>query len=220
MSWLPSPEYVDWWYNLSWKGIIWFGGIAAFATAATVMFSVIQFWSDGIRDEKAEIRSQAMEVSLAEANARAKEAELALERYKAPREISPTLIAQLQKEVVPLIPLQRKPSVGAVPATVYNLDFAQKIAAVLGVQVNQGAAEFQVGPARGVVAVYVTKNEQGKRFAKTFVKVLNENGIAASAAPGLMENLFHSNPKRPEGKPLDPTSPGHAWVVIVVGEKP
>lgn len=65
MSWLPSPEYADWWYGLSWKGIIGFGALAAFATAATVVFTVIQFWSDGVRDQRAEERSNAMEVQLA-----------------------------------------------------------------------------------------------------------------------------------------------------------
>jgi len=65
MSWLPSPEYADWWYDLSWKGIIGFGALAAFATAATVVFTVIQFWSDGVRDQRAEERSNAMEVQLA-----------------------------------------------------------------------------------------------------------------------------------------------------------
>ncbi len=82
MSWLPSPEYADWWYNFSWKGIICFGGIAAFATAATVMFTVIQFWSDGIRDEIAEKRSLSMEIALAESKAREKEAELKIEQLR------------------------------------------------------------------------------------------------------------------------------------------
>jgi len=97
MSWLPSPEYADWWYDLSWKGIIGFGALAAFATAATVMFTVLQFWSGGIRDEKAEVRNQSVEIQLSEAKARALEAQLALEKYKAPRRIDgPAFVAALE----------------------------------------------------------------------------------------------------------------------------
>lgn len=69
MSWLPSPEFADWWYGLSWKGIIGFGAVTAVAAAATVAFTVIQFWSDGIRDRKAEERQHALEVQTAEARA-------------------------------------------------------------------------------------------------------------------------------------------------------
>ncbi len=97
MSWLPSPEYADWWYDLSWKGIIGFGTVAAIATAGTVVFTMLQFWSDSVRDEKSERRNKAMEVQLSEANARALEAQLALEKYKAPRKIDgPAFVAALE----------------------------------------------------------------------------------------------------------------------------
>ena len=69
MSWFPSSEYADWWYDLSWKGIIGFGIVAAFATAATVVFTVLQFWSDGVRDARAEVRTLALERETSAANA-------------------------------------------------------------------------------------------------------------------------------------------------------
>jgi hypothetical protein len=82
MSWLPSPEFADWWYDLSWKGIISFGAVAAFAAAATVIFMVVQFWSDGIKDEIADARNRTMELKLAEAETRAAEAQRETERLR------------------------------------------------------------------------------------------------------------------------------------------
>jgi hypothetical protein len=156
----------------------------------------------------------------AEATQKAAEAQLALEQFKAPRPMSTKLEQQLKDTVVQLIPQDRPPAVGAMPATLYNLQFAEWIASILGIQFNQGAVEANVGPARGVVAVYITLNERGKRLAEAFAAVLNENGISASAEPGLMERLFHPIPNNPNFKPMDPTEPGQSWVVIVVGDKP
>jgi hypothetical protein len=157
----------------------------------------------------------ARETAIAQANARAAEAQLALEQFKAPRLMTAELVKRLTDDVLPLIPKDRPPSIGALPATVYNLQFASQLASVLGLNVNQGAAEVQVGPARGVVAAYVTLNERGKKIAEAFAKALNDSGIQATAAPGLMERLFHI-----PGSNLDPTDPGSSWVVIVVGDKP
>lgn len=95
MSWLPSPEYADWWYDLSWKGIIGFGAIAAVATSLVVVFTMLQFWSDAIRDRKSDERNRTMEVQLGEANARTKEAELKLEELR--RKTSPRSITQEQQ---------------------------------------------------------------------------------------------------------------------------
>jgi hypothetical protein len=166
-------------------------------------------------------QSDQLRKDTAEANARAAEAQLALEQFKAPRRLLSELQKRLTEEVVPLIPKDRLPSVGALPATVYNLQLATQIASALGIgSLNQGAAETNVGPARGVVAAYVTLNERGKAFAEALAKVLNEGGITAAAVPGLMERLFHPVPGNDGFKPMDPTEPGQSWVVIVVGDKP
>lgn len=153
-----------------------------------------------------------------EAKERAAKAELALEQFKAPRPMTPDLRRRLIEDVLPLLPKDRMPAVGAVPATRNNLEFAAQIASIIGVPLGQAAAEFQVGPQRGVVAAYVTLNERGKKIAEAFAKALNDSGISAAAVPGLMENLFHP---RPNGSaPMDPTEPGQSWVVVVVGDKP
>lgn len=56
MSWGPSPEYADWWYAFSWKGLIWSAVIATAAAGAIAVFTMLQFWSDGIRDSKSDAR--------------------------------------------------------------------------------------------------------------------------------------------------------------------
>ncbi len=134
--------------------------------------------------------------------------------------MTPELTKRLTDDVLPLIPMDRKPSIGALPANVNNLQFAAQVASVLGTDINQGAAETQVGPTRGVVAMYVTLNERGKRLAEAFAKALNDSGIDAAAVPGLMERIFHPVPNNPNFVPMDPTQPGQSWVVIVVGDKP
>ena len=145
---------------------------------------------------------------------------IALETHFVPRLITSELIERLAKDVLPLIRASRAPAIGALPATLDNLQFAFKLASVLDAQVNQGAAEVQVGPVRGVIAKYVTLNEQGKKLAEAFAQALNDSDIPALAVPGLMEQIFHPSPKNPSTVPLDPTLPENSWVVIVVGEKP
>jgi len=144
---------------------------------------------------------------------------IALETHFVPRYATPALRRRLNDGVLPLFPKDRPPAVGAVPATKDNADFAIEIASILGAPLNEGAAQIQVGPVKGVVAAYVTRNERGKRFAEAFAKALNDSGIEAAAVPGLMESLFRT-PTPSGGKGLDPTEPGQSWVVIVVGERP
>ncbi len=67
MSWGPSPEYADWWYVVSWKGIIWAALATALAASATLIFALFQFWADGIRDARANDRHVALEVQTSEA---------------------------------------------------------------------------------------------------------------------------------------------------------
>ncbi len=84
----------NWWFDVSWYGLLIAGCITTFAAAATVIFLFIQYWSSGVRERHAEWRTSALELQTAQANSRAseanqkaKEAELALERFKAPRTI-------------------------------------------------------------------------------------------------------------------------------------
>jgi hypothetical protein len=137
-----------------------------------------------------------------------------------PRLVTAKLADDISKKVLPLLRVDRPPSMGIDPLTPANIDLANQLFPLLkGAHANEGAAQFQVGPVRGVVAAYVTLNERGKKFAEAFAQALNDNGIEAKAVPGLMEPVFHT-PTPAGGKGLDPTEPGHSWVITVVGDKP
>ena len=220
MPLLPSPEYADWWYDLSWKGIIGFGALAAFATAATVVFTVIQFWSDGVRDARSEDRSHVMELQLgdanrgaAEATARALEAQLALEKYKARRMLSAEqtarIVAKLPQPFPELLVL-----IGVNPPTSEALNFADQIIGMLQ------AAHFEthvVGGsfiAFGVEIRHAYGNEEGIKMAEALASALVDEGIVATALPN--ERTKSSFEKDPEGM----KSSGHRRIVLTVGERP
>ncbi|MGE8940649.1 hypothetical protein ACO2I3_01920 [Leptospira interrogans] len=121
----PSPEHADWWYIFSWKGLLWSLVLAAVSAASVVIFTLLQFWSDGIRDRRAAERQSVLELqteqaraAAAEANAEAaraseeaaqtnlvlereRKARLEIEARLAPRSMSPSqmdeMIAALQQ---------------------------------------------------------------------------------------------------------------------------
>lgn len=216
MSWLPSPEYADWWYDLSWKGIITFGAVAAFATAATVMFTVLQFWSDGIRDERSDARQLVLESETSSAKAeasRANESAAVLEkeaaalkaqaeadrlaRVKIERQMAPRSITQEQQhELTARLTKHPKQTVAviAAPSTAESEWFAR----VLGAPIKEAGWETEVlGGAstamflhpRGVIVQFRLSNPDGNaaNAALELANALNEFGVLASAVPGPME---------------------------------
>jgi hypothetical protein len=44
-------ERANWWFDVSWYGLLWSGGVTAFAAFATVTFLFLQYWSSGIREK-------------------------------------------------------------------------------------------------------------------------------------------------------------------------
>lgn len=90
MSWGPSPEYADWWYVVSWKGIIWAGVATAMATGAVVLFTALQFWSDAVRDRQAAERERQANERISQLNnetERLKGDNLALQTVLQPRSV-------------------------------------------------------------------------------------------------------------------------------------
>jgi hypothetical protein len=74
-------ERANWWFDISWYGILLAGAAAAVAACATVAFLFIQFWSSGIREQQAnwrtstlEVRAKTADAELAKANAEIAEA--------------------------------------------------------------------------------------------------------------------------------------------------
>ena len=101
MSWGPSPEYADWWYVVSWRGIIWSGVTTALAAAGVVIFTALQFWSDGIRDQKTDERNRAMEVQVAAANAKTAELEKEAAALKAQAEADKLARLKIEARMAP-----------------------------------------------------------------------------------------------------------------------
>jgi hypothetical protein len=156
--------------------------------------------------------------SAATANARAAQAELELVKLKAPRFLNEQQMQFLTKAMKPF--KGQRASVGAVPFTFESASLANQIvlalkAAGANVDLNQGAAEVQVGAANGVVARATTGNDKGEQFALTFAQAMNENGIKAKAIGGLLEDIMQKSIEG--GRPRN--DPGNEWVVIVVGDK-
>jgi hypothetical protein len=109
-------ERANWWFDVSWYGLLWAGAATALAAIATVTFLFLQFWSSGVREEQSNWRTSSLEVQAkradadlarakadiatadaraADANARALEAQAELARLKAPRSISDSDMARL-----------------------------------------------------------------------------------------------------------------------------
>jgi hypothetical protein len=62
-------ERANWWFNISWYGLLWAGAATALAACATVTFLFIQFWSTNIRERQAEWRTSALELQTKQAEA-------------------------------------------------------------------------------------------------------------------------------------------------------
>jgi hypothetical protein len=75
-------ESANTWFDRSWYGLLLCGAATAILAMATVMFLFIQYWSSGVRERHTEWRTSALELKTAEANARAKEADLKLEQLR------------------------------------------------------------------------------------------------------------------------------------------
>lgn len=162
---------------------------------------------------EASTRGEQAKADASKANARALEAQLALEKFKAPRVLSEEQQASIGEKVSSFV--GQRVSIGAIPTTFEHVALAEMISKALhkgGLtpDFNQGAAEVQVGPTKGVVARYVTGNERGKTFAEVLASALRDEGIAAGAVPDMMKYLIKQEEVNVEG---------HSWVVIVVGEK-
>lgn len=184
--------------------------------------------SAGVRIAEAEEHSRVLELELAKTNERTAQAEeraadakLALEQFKAPRNLSDNQIETLAREMSSF--KGHRVSIGAVPATFETVSLADQILRALtmagvNANANAGAAQVQVGIVRGVVAKATTGNVKGEMFATAFAKALKDKNIAALATGGLHESVLLTMEKTQQG--VDRNADGREWVVIVVGDKP
>ena len=105
MPWGPSTEFADWWYVISWKGLIWAGVATALAAAATVGFAVVQFWADDVRDKRSGERQLTLEMQTSEAK---RETTGALERIAVLQAEAEKLKAQAEADRLARIKIEER----------------------------------------------------------------------------------------------------------------
>ena len=169
--------------------------------------------------EKLKAESEASLARVAEANASALKAQADLERFKSPRVINNEMAFEFVRKFIKF--KGRSIAFGSSPTTFESAFFADQLvalckAAELMADRNDGAAQYQVGIARGVVLKYVTGNREGEELARAMAAWLKENGIEASALGGLMSEIIPNMKKQGTFKENDES---WKWVVVAVGDK-
>jgi hypothetical protein len=181
-----------------------------------------------------EAENLAQQKDIAQANARALEAQLALEQFKAPRNLT---LEQQQRITSQMVPFKGLRAVlGAVPPSEKNTTFLSQVLHVLkdaevDAFINLSGVEASVSPTgasnrgqmltegfpSGVSIFFVTGNERGEAFSRTFAQALNDAGVAASANGGrdepTMESRLNQSGKTRNDREFEP-------VIVAVGDKP
>jgi phage-related minor tail protein len=155
----------------------------------------------------------------AEANARAVEAQLALEKFKAPRLLTPEQRRTITEKLRPFAGM--RVAIAPSPESFEAGMLAEQLVEVLksaGINAtpNLGAVQTHIGLAKGVIARHVTGNELASRFAYEFAKSLTEDGgVPSSSMNDLMENIMPKMIEQGHAR----NDPGYHWVVVAVGDK-
>lgn len=167
-------------------------------------------------------RTGKLELLTAEANARAAEAQLALEKFKAPR----TLTHDQRKSFVEEMSKFRGQRVflGTFSNAFEVVSFGQQLFEALkeaGVDVvaNPAFVSRVIGAARGIVSRYTTGNDRSKAFAVGFSEALNKRGIIAGAIDNLDEELVPKMEKE-HGDIYARNGEHFSHVAVAIGDKP
>jgi len=181
-----------------------------------------------------EAENLAQKNDISQANARALEAQLALEKFKAPRSLTREQIAEIARRMSPFKGLRAV--LGAVPPSGKNTAFLNLILAALksaevDAFINLNGVEASVSPTgasnrgqmltegfpNGVSIFFVTGNDRGKVFALALAEALNDADVVATATGDWRESWVVFRMKEDgtnrNSKDFEP-------VTIVVGDKP
>jgi hypothetical protein len=233
-------ERANWWFDISWYGLLWAGAATALAACATVTFLFIQFWSSGIRERHSDWRTSSLEVQTkraeadlalakadianadaraAEANQKAAEAQLALERFKAPRWITDVQLGVL----VPLLKhfqgisadiwLIHAPSSDAAPLA------ARLLSVLKSAEWNANGVFNLMGGMSGTGILIATRDNPDPndlQAATALLSELNTLGLAANLGKGVTDNPVNTLGAHTGPSPSKP--PANLW--IIVGSKP
>jgi hypothetical protein len=213
--------------------VYWATEVRIWTLAIAVILALVSFlstwaqtrWQAELSEQK-EAAAQARErrhdeemarlhLQTADANKRATEAALELERLKRPRLLLPDQQDRLIKAAGSFS--GQIVAIGAVPTTFEATAFAEQLVRVLvtaglNSRIDQQLAATEVGSSRGVVARFVTGNLRGEELAKALSATLSDEGISAHAVGGREEEFVLKYNWNREDASLNP-------VVIVVGDK-
>jgi hypothetical protein len=170
------------------------------------------------QDQLTKARTSATQAPAQPSSSAAPEAEARAEPPKlAGRALSDEQVQSLVRRMAPFT--HQHVTVGASPVTLESGRFADQLvialrAAGVSAERSDSSAGIQVGPARGIVARYVTGNQRSEHFAKSLTEELAADGITARATSGLVEEIMQALVK--QGRPLN--DPANEWVVIAVGD--
>ena len=164
------------------------------------------------------------DVKIAQAEARAMEARLELEKFKAPRVLAPEQQSRISASLARFDKAQRI-DVSVDPVTVETMTLAEQILSSLKVVLPRaswssagGTAPFLTGASAvsGVVA-FSGQDKRGIEVAVALAKALNDEGVRASSAIGPLIDCPKLQKTNPSIKLDDPSC---FMVIVVVGPKP
>jgi hypothetical protein len=218
-----SPESASLWFDI-FNGVLFLGALlVTIGTWGTIKTAGIKerFSDERIAANEAETKravadSDAAKEGAAKANARAAEAQLALEKFKAPRLLSPEQVALIAKKI-PNLPMNSL-AVGVVDSSVEAVSLADQIFKILSMSglrpnVNNSFASNTFGVFAGVMIQYTTGNDSSERIAGALLDALKAEGIAAKSVGGMHESVYVSNG-------FDRSSPSARNLLVAIGEKP
>jgi len=158
----------------------------------------------------------------AQANARAAEAQLALERFRTPRALTPeqrkTFVEEMSRFKGQRVFVGTFSNAFEVVAFGKQLFDALKEAGVK-VEANPGLVTRVIGAAKGVVSRYTTGNDRSKAFAVALSEALNKKGFAAGAIDNLDEELVPKMEKE-YGEVYARNGEHFSHVAVAIGDKP
>ena len=214
--------------------LIFFGILVAIGVVGESVMGFLHWRRAGELQTILEGENLAQQNDISQANARALEAQLALEKFKAPRYLSSEQIARISAKMSPFKVLRAV--LGAVPPSEKNtmllsLIFAALKSVDVDAFINLQGVEASVSPTgagnrgqllthgfpNGVSIFFVTGNEKGERFSRTLTEALNDAGVVTTATgdwrdPWVISQMKGSGKTRND-KDFEP-------VFVVVGDKP
>ena len=198
-----------------------------------VISTIVIVWMSNVKEEhwsdlrrRSDERIAELSTETAAANARAKEAELALAKFKAPRHLSPEQQAELVQKmsawsVIPKSGLPQSVAVFAISTAFEANAFADQLATTLGPQgakwsVNRNHVMYGKSFTLRGVGLLISSNKRAEEISEALVKALNKADIFAFVVP---ERRLGCEDIPSLIDRID-TDPACSAISVIVGDKP